>query len=1465
MGSSPRLLRLRWLALPVILLAACSDSSTNTGDLCAEMTCGANAHCAVDGAGAAACLCDDGFTADATGVCVATPIGVCNPNPCTAAHQTACQDLGDGGYACSCEEGYAPTAAGGCAPTTVDACDPNPCIIPHQTECVADGAGGFTCDCDAGWLPNGAGGCMPDPADPCTPNPCFVPFQTQCADGGGFPICSCDPGYEDDGFGGCTPTSFDPCDPNPCVASHETTCTDAGGFPECACDSGYHYDAFLACVADDPCDPNPCAAPHKTTCQVASGGAVCLCDEGFVDNGAGTCVSVVADPCDPNPCDAPHRGVCTADGANASCTCDPDFSENASGECVPDSDPCDPNPCTDDHRTACTPNGAAASCACDPGFSEDDQGACVAVVEAPCDPNPCTDAHRTSCSPSGDQAVCACDDGYHDDGQGACTNDPCLPNPCDGDHQTQCSASGGGVVCGCDADYQPDGAGGCEPAADNPCDPNPCDLPLQTVCNDVGGAPVCSCDPGAHDDGQGACTVSPCLPNPCDAPHEAQCTPDPGTTAGYTCGCDPDYYPGVDGCVDACVADPCEEPFRTSCVAVDGASVCSCDPGYHEDGQGGCTNDPCVPDPCGADEVCEGTLGTSSHACVPCLDKDDDGYGVGAGCLGPDCDDTSDAIFDGCACPAAHGDGDAFEEDECFFIAASIASGDTQSHSIAPAGDVDWLVFTVAAGDMVRLIKSTGGPAQRMTLVDRDGTTEIETKYTGTGSSLFIDRKLPAGGDWFVLLEGAYASTVGDYGVTFDNLGQDDHGDTPEDATPIVAGAGGVPGAFEIGGNIDWFSFDVIAGHAYQIWVTPTGSGVVMRLYDQNGTTLLETRESSYSNVAMIDRGELEAGTHYVRLAANYGTGNLGDYTISVVDLGLDDHGDGPEDATLIATDGVDVAGTFEVGGNTDFFAFDVVAGHMYQMWCESTASTGIVLRLYDQNGTSLMETSEASYTNPAFIDRGVLSAGRYYLRVNPNYGNAATGDYRIRVVDLGLDDHGDGPDDATALGASGTVTSGTFEVGYNSDWFAFDVAPGHMVQLWAKSLASTGVVMRLYDQDGTSLLETSEASYNNAAFIDRGTLDAGTYYLRLTPNYGNASTGDYEVWIVDLGLDDHGGSPATATHVATDDVPVGGLFQVGGNVDWFSFDVVAGHQYQLRCVPVASVGCNLRLYDQDGETFIESSASSYTNTAFIDRGTLAAGTYYFRVNPNYGSVSTGAYEVRVTDLGLDDHGNSPSDATPVAADDTPVAGLFEVGDNIDWFSFVVAPGHQLQVRCTPTESTGCILRIYDQDGATLVETSSSSYSNTAFIDRGELSAGTYYLRVSPNYGARSTGAYEVRITDLGLDDHGDDAATATALTVGGAATNGVFEVGGNIDWFSFSATSGTSYSIVCDPVASVGCSARLYDTNGETGLKSWSSSYSSAATTTWTAPASGTYYLRVMPNYGSASTGGYTVSVTAQ
>ncbi len=162
----------------------------------------------------------------------------------------------------------------------------------------------------------------------------------------------------------------------------------------------------------------------------------------------------------------------------------------------------------------------------------------------------------------------------------------------------------------------------------NPCSPNPCNQPHRSECQAVsGGAPLCSCDPGYHDE-SGACVLdASCTPTTCgghgtcsaaDGGGSVSCACDPGWAPPFCAGCAPGYHDdGVGGCTtDPCLPNPCTMPNQTVCAA----GACSCDPGYHDDGAGHCTNDPCTPNPCTAmNQACR-AVGGSAQCYTPGCD-----------------------------------------------------------------------------------------------------------------------------------------------------------------------------------------------------------------------------------------------------------------------------------------------------------------------------------------------------------------------------------------------------------------------------------------------------------------------------------------------------------------------------------------------------------------------------------------------------------------------------------------------------------------------------------------------------------------------------------------------------------------------------------------------------------------------------------------------------------------------------
>ncbi len=118
--------------------------------------------------------------------------------------------------------------------------------------------------------------------------------------------------------------------------------------------------------------------------------------------------------------------------------------------------------------------------------------------------------------------------------------------------------------------------------------------------------------------------------------------------------------------------------------------------------------------------------------------------------------------------------------------------------------------------------------------------------------------------------------------------------------------------------------------------------------------------------------------------------------------------------------------------------------------------------------------------------------------------------------------------------------------------------------------------------------------------------------------------------------------------------------------------------------------------------------------------------------------------------------------------------------------------------------------------------------------------------------------------TFLTVDDHGDSAASATAVGVPSstAATLGVI---GDIDWFKFQAVSGKSYSLTTQLDTLDDSVLYLFDRDGVSWLAyNDDVSYGDGDLSSrigWTAPASGTYYLAVAA-YEDYYSGTYSLNV---
>ena len=169
-------------------------------------------------------------------------------------------------------------------------------------------------------------------------------------------------------------------------------------------------------------------------------------------------------------------------------------------------------------------------------------------------------------------------------------------------------------------------------------------------------------------------------------------------------------------------------------------------------------------------------------------------------------------------------------------------------------------------------------------------------------------------------------------------------------------------------------------------------------------------------------------------------------------------------------------------------------------------------------------------------------------------------------------------------------------------------------------------------------------------------------------------------------------------------------------------------------------------------DTVVALAPSGTSPESIVSRAPARAGTYYYGacVNAVSGESNTrnncsSAVRVRVTAPASDDHGNTPSTATPVSIPSS-TAGRLERSTDRDYFRVVVRQTGTYQAETTG--STDTFGRLLASDGRTVLVLDDDDGTGSNFRITRALTAGTYFIEVRGYSGA--TGSYTLRVSRVG-------------------------------------------------------------------------------------------------------------------
>ncbi|WP_163997462.1 hypothetical protein [Pyxidicoccus caerfyrddinensis] len=386
------------------------------------------------------------------------------------------------------------------------------------------------------------------------------------------------------------------------------------------------------------------------------------------------------------------------------------------------------------------------------------------------------------------------------------------------------------------------------------------------------------------------------------------------------------------------------------------------------------------------------------------------------------------------------------------------------------------------------------------------------------------------------------------------------------------------------------------------------------------------------------------------------------------------------------------------------------------------------------------------------------------------------------------LDEHGDSPEDATALAADGEEVEGAVQLPTagvaDRDVFTFTAQAMHFYEVRCTPRTMPDCAVRLMDASGAVVgSAVSQGAAVPARLLVRPVQQPTVLFVEVSGALAGR-VGAYSLQVSPAGVDDHGNALATATvrqpSAESFDVTLG----YEGDVDVFTFRSVAGHGYRFTCDP--GNGSSPRLEARTALGARVDSTSNVLNGVAV--GVKAAGEASWFVEVSYVEVPAPVtYRCRLEDLGADQHADVTTGATPLTPG-TEVPVRMESRTDVDVLSFTGVAGHVYRIASQGlvriTNAAGTELKRWDFVGGYKVY-----YEVTT--------AGPYYVQLSNASAWGST--FPFLLEDLGLDDHGDTAATATRIAVGSTVT-GLLHEEYEVDAISFMADADGIYRVTCEP-----------------------------------------------------------------
>jgi hypothetical protein len=315
----------------------------------------------------------------------------------------------------------------------------------------------------------------------------------------------------------------------------------------------------------------------------------------------------------------------------------------------------------------------------------------------------------------------------------------------------------------------------------------------------------------------------------------------------------------------------------------------------------------------------------------------------------------------------------------------------------------------------------------------------------------------------------------------------------------------------------------------------------------------------------------------------------------------------------------------------------------------------------------------------------------------------------------------------------------------------------------------------------------------------------------------------------------------------------------------WFKFTATTSTQYIHANFDTLN-DFWIQLYSSSGTT-VGSETNLYNNASHrsTSKSVTSGREYYIKVwpepqNSEYGSSGSGNYRITFNT-------SSTPPALPITLPDDDnvtelTADIWSSGNIVStpreqWFKFTATAATQY-IHVNFIGLTDLYVQVYNSNGDTVgSETNLYSYGSTHYISRPVTSGQTYYIMVTP-YSNSGSGDFQITFNTsstppavVAWTPPGVDASSITTLDAGVWA-DGNIATSNDVQWFLFTATSGTSQRIHIAFGTLTSLKVQLYSSSGAT-LGNEVTLTDSTTSTNPSLTSDQAYYIKVSPNSGGS------------